>query len=266
MLRYSDQNGDLPDYVDEFTGLPVSLSENGNATELRVLFDYNYVEANGTPIATPITELVVRVYQALSKNDPSVELSAVSRKIAEFFNLPNVLTTEIVPITDPDFENGTASDYAIALSIMSLCDSVSGSVGATLDAITPLFMETEPDKYEITQLSNLLTMSYELIDQSPNPVFIDQSELISDMLDSLISTVQNIQSSPDDTTSPADKNDSILLEFDGDDLSLVIEDYEYTGSDGLPEIETTNRNLATNTESSDSFLALERTHVEGEFG
>jgi hypothetical protein len=266
LLRYSDQNGDLPDYVDEFTGLPVSLSENGNATELRVLFDYNYVEANGTPIATPITELVVRVYDELSKNDPSVELSAVSRKIAEFFHLHNVLTTEIVPITDPDFENGTASDYAIALSIISLFDSVSGSVGATLDAITPLFMETEPDKYEIAQLSNLLTMSYELIGQSHNPVFIDQSGLISDLLDSIVLSVQNIQLSSENTASPADHDEHIFLEFDGDDLSLVIEDYEYTGSDGLSEIETTDRNLDTNTAGSDNFLASEQTHVEGEFG
>ena len=266
LLRYSDQNGDLPDYVDEFTGLPVSLSENGNATELRVLFDYNYVEANGTPIATPITELVVRIYNALSKNDPSADLSAVSRKVAEFFHLPNVLTTEIVPITDPDFENGTASDYAIALSIMSLFDSVSGSVGATLDAITPLFMETKPDNHEIAQISNLLTMSYELIDQSNNPVFIDQSGLISDLLDSIILSVQNIQLSSEDTASPADQNEHIFLEFDGDDLSLVIDDYEYKGSDGLSEIETTDRNLDTNTAGSDNFLASEQTHVEGEFG
>ena len=266
LLRYSDQNGDLPDYVDEFTGLPVSLSENGNATELRVLFDYNYVEANGTPIATPITELVVRVYHELSKNDPSAELSAVSRKIAEFFHLPNVLTTEIVPITDPDFENGTASDYAIALSIMSLFDSVSGSVGATLDAITPLFMETEPDNHEIAQLSNLLTMSYELMDQSSNPVFIKQSERISELLDSLILNVTNIQSIPDETTVPDDQKEDIFWESDGDEVILIIEDYEYKDSDGLPEIKTTNLNLTPNKVNSDTVLTVEQTHVEGAFG
>ena len=149
---------------------------------------------------------------------------------------------------------------------MSLFDSISGSVGATLDAITPLFMETEPDNHEIAQLSNLLTMSYELIDQSPNPVFIDQSDQISDLLASLILSIQNIQSSPDDTASSADKNENIFLEFDGDDLSLVIEEYEYKGSDRSPEIETTDRNLDTNTASLDNLFALEQTHVEGEFG
>ena len=266
LLRYSDQNGDLPDYVDEFTGLPVSLSENGNATALRVLFDFDYVEANGTPIATPITELVVRVYQALFKNDPSIELSAVSRKIAELFHLPNVLTTEIVPITDPDFENGTASDYAIALSIMSLFDSVSGSVGATLDALTPLFIGTEHNNDKISQLSNLLTMSYELMDQSSNPVFIKQSERISELLDSLILNVTNIQSIPDETTVPDDQKEDIFWESDGDEVSLVIEDYEYKDSDGLPEIETTNLNLTPNKVNSDTVLTVEQTHVEGEFG
>ena len=266
LLRYSDQNGDLPDYVDEFTGLPVSLSENGNATALRVLFDFDYVEANGTPIATPITELVVRVYQALFKNDPSIELSAVSRKIAELFHLPNVLTTEIVPITDPDFDNEAASDYAIALSVMSLLDSVSGSIGATLDALTPLFIGTEHNNDKISQFSNLLTMSYELMDQSSNPVFIKQSERISELLDSLILNVTNIQSIPDETTVPDDQKEDIFWESDGDEVSLVIEDYEYKDSDGLPEIKTTNLNLTPNKVNSDTVLTVEQTHVEGEFG
>jgi hypothetical protein len=149
---------------------------------------------------------------------------------------------------------------------MSLFDSVSGSVGATLDAITPLFMETEPDNHEIAQLSNLLTMSYELMDQSSNPVFIKQSERISELLDSLILNVTNIQSIPDETTVPDDQKEDIFWESDGDEVILIIEDYEYKDSDGLPEIKTTNLNLTPNKVNSDTVLTVEQTHVEGAFG
>jgi len=138
LVRLTDANAGVVDYLDEFTLQHRSLGSSAGSEGLRAWASPTQL-AGGSVTVSVLTELAVRLYESSSDLIKFTPLDW-NAAVAQFFGLPDITTTPVVFTTDASFSlnDGVSHSeaYGQALAWLSAADSIMGSIDATLSFLT----------------------------------------------------------------------------------------------------------------------------------
>ncbi|WP_340245350.1 beta strand repeat-containing protein, partial [Roseobacter sp. HKCCA2468] len=145
-----------PDYIDEFTGQGVSLSDGVSSSVMRAVFNVN--EPGDVAVTvSPVTELAVRkLLEEVGNPSEMSPLEAVrvdqfNSGVAKIFGLGEIVKTQVTVVNSALVESATGVDvadfdaadgisasekYGQVLAMLSSRDSQTGSMASTLDELT----------------------------------------------------------------------------------------------------------------------------------
>lgn len=242
VISAKDINENNPNYLDEYTGQMEDLSANfSDGRSLR-----SFIGISGDVInITPLTELVVRIAEERNVFTKT-EVEKISAEVADFFGL-TTLNISKLSFVNADFDDtidAEAFEYAIALATLSTMDTITGSIDATLNILSPLFEEGIDTQRE-NEIKNLIIEAAEFAPLTPNSDYLDNIDFITTKLDAMLKYVDLVSSSDakslelyeeeildiyiidDVDLSQIQNNDDVLIHeqnevFDADDNALNI--------------------------------------------
>ena len=242
VISAKDINENNPNYLDEYTGQMEDLSANfSDGRSLR-----SFIGISGDVInITPLTELVVRIAEERNVFTKT-EVEKISAEVADFFGL-TTLNISKLSFVNADFDDtidAEAFEYAIALATLSTLDTITGSIDATLNILSPLFEEGVDTQRE-NEIKNLIIEAAEIAPLTPNSDYLDNIDFITTKLDAMLKYVDLVSSSDakslelyeeeildiyiidDVDLSQLQNNDDVLIHeqnevFDADDNALNI--------------------------------------------
>ena len=191
IISAKDINQNNPNYLDEYTGQMEDLSSNfSDGRSIR-----SFIGISGDVInITPLTELVVRIAEA--RNVFTItEVEKISAEVADFFGL-TTLNISKLSFVNADFDETIDTEgfeYAIALATLSTLDTITGSIDATLNILSPLFEEGIDTQREIA-IKNLIIEAAEIVPLAPDSDYLDQSDFITNKLASMLKYVDLVSS------------------------------------------------------------------------
>ena len=191
IISAKDINENNPNYLDEYTGQMEDLSSNFfDGRSLR-----SFIGISGDVInITPLTELVVRIAEARNVFT-TTEVEKISAEVADFFGL-KTLNISKLSFVNADFDETIDTEgfeYAIALAALSTLDTITGSIDATLNILSPLFEEGIDEQRE-NAIKNLIIEAEEIAPLAPNSEYLNNIDFITSKLDSMLKYVDLVSS------------------------------------------------------------------------
>jgi hypothetical protein len=174
IVSAKDNNGELSNYQDEFSGKLTSLGQPGDSrSTLRAMISHDSITKSA--IVSPLTELAIAAYErAVSVN---VDTSTINfnEKVSKFFEISSIVNAPISFIYDEDFARHTPTtdefNYGIALALLSMMDHVSGSVFKTVDLLSPIFSGENMTPVQIAGIDSLIDECITLLGSTENTLY-----------------------------------------------------------------------------------------------
>ena len=192
IVSAKDNNGELSNYLDEFSEKLISLDQpEDSRSTLRASISRDL--SIKSAIVSPLTELAIVAHErAVSANVDTSEIN-FNDKVSKFFEISSIVNAPVSFIYDEDFARHAPTtdefNYGIALALLSMMDHVSGSVFKTIDSLSPIFSGENMTSGQIAGIDSLIDECITLLGSTENTLYRAYKPYIENFIQKIQDTI-----------------------------------------------------------------------------